>query len=98
MGTGGLMRTEYHLVFFSAKILALSFLIISPVNSQDPDQSIIDVNNITSWVGSNGFHDWRYGFPSHEKAGTDHFLKVRQVPFSVKDYYGEVKYLMKIRR
>ncbi|MGE5847541.1 MAG: hypothetical protein ACM34O_12505 [Ignavibacteria bacterium] len=42
------MRTEFHLVFISAKILAFSFLIISPVNSQDPEQSIMDVNNITS--------------------------------------------------
>ncbi len=24
----------------------------------DPAQSVININNITSWVGDNGFHDW----------------------------------------
>ena len=24
----------------------------------NPASSVVDINNITSWVGSDGFHDW----------------------------------------
>jgi len=28
------------------------------IYAKDPEQSIIDLSNITSWVSNNGFHDW----------------------------------------
>lgn len=40
------------------KILFLLVIFISPVFSQNPEQSIMDINNITLWVRNDGFHDW----------------------------------------
>ncbi len=40
------------------KILVVSILIFSSAKAQDPQQSLIDISNITSWVRNNGFHDW----------------------------------------
>lgn len=42
----------------------------------DPDQSLININNITSWVRQDGFHDWLVGgnwngsFPINHYIGT----------------------------
>ncbi len=43
---------------YCSKFLAVSFLIFSQANAQNPKQSLIDVGNITTWVANNGFHDW----------------------------------------
>jgi len=69
------MRVKFQSDFLISRIIILSFLIISPLRSQNPEQSIIDVNNITSWVGSDGYHDWLYGFPGHEKSWNGSFPK-----------------------
>jgi hypothetical protein len=52
------MKNQYYsLVFFVAAIqFALPF--ITPGQSQNPKQSLINVGNITSWVSEEGFHDW----------------------------------------
>jgi len=39
-------------------VLIIAFLYNSPLFSQDPKQSVINVSKITSWVEDNGFHDW----------------------------------------
>ncbi len=40
-------------------VFLFSFVLFTSNNfAQDPTQSLIDVSNITSWVGDNGFHDW----------------------------------------
>ena len=35
-----------------------NLLISTPIYSQDPTQSLINVSKITSWVDNSGFHDW----------------------------------------
>ncbi len=45
-------------IFISRKILYCLLIFISPSFCQNPKQSIMDINNITLWVGDNGFHDW----------------------------------------
>jgi hypothetical protein len=40
------------------KSLLITLILISPVYSQNPKQSIIDINDITLWIGDDGFHDW----------------------------------------
>ncbi len=42
--------------FFLIKILLIDLFLFASLYGQNPDQSVIDVNNITSWIGSNGFH------------------------------------------
>jgi hypothetical protein len=43
--------------------------------STDPEQSVVDINNITSWVKNDGFHDWvvasswNGSFPRGDAAG-----------------------------
>jgi Secretion system C-terminal sorting domain len=39
-------------------ILFLILVYIIPLYSQNPNQSIMDINNITLWVRNDGFHDW----------------------------------------
>ena len=39
-------------------IFFIILLLTSSAFAQDPEQSLIDVSNITSWVASEGYHDW----------------------------------------
>ena len=39
-------------------IFFIILLLSSSAFAQDPEQSLIDVSNITSWVASEGYHDW----------------------------------------
>ena len=48
-------KMERFPVFFMKMILLISLLVTS-VQAQDPEQSVINVNNITSWVRNDGFH------------------------------------------
>ncbi len=62
-------------LFRLIKIISLTTFLLVPLYGQNPNQSVIDVNNITSWVSSNGFHpaivtlgdvgggDWNGTFP-----------------------------------
>jgi hypothetical protein len=45
--------------FRSVFILFIMFTIT--VTAQNPTQSLMDINNITSWVKNDGFHDWLVG-------------------------------------
>lgn len=49
-------------IYYPLKIFRLLFVLIlllsSSAAAQDPEQSLISVSNITSWVGSDGYHDW----------------------------------------
>ncbi len=40
------------------KISILIFILSITIPAQNPKQSIINVSNITSWVGDDGYHDW----------------------------------------
>jgi hypothetical protein len=49
-------------IFDTDKILKLVILLLLIINvpliAQNPTQSLINVNNITSWVRDDGYHDW----------------------------------------
>jgi hypothetical protein len=65
-------RTYFQLTFYTGKrmkgskltfrfiiLFYLAHLLIStPIYSQDPTQSLINVSKITSWVDNRGIHDW----------------------------------------
>jgi len=34
------------------------FILSITISAQNPKQSLINVSNITSWVGDDGYHDW----------------------------------------
>lgn len=50
------METESKYKCFSLFLFSLVF--ISTIHSQDPEQSVMDINNIISWVRNDGYHDW----------------------------------------
>ena len=52
------MRNPLKTIEFIFTVLFISFFISSPLKSQDPKQSLINVGNITSWVSDEGFHKW----------------------------------------
>jgi hypothetical protein len=52
------MRYKFLVSSFFIRIIFLFFLLTFPLHSQDPEQSVININNITSWIGNNGFHPW----------------------------------------
>ena len=43
---------KYLLTLFFTVILSI------PIQGQDPEQSIMNINNITEWISPDGFHDW----------------------------------------
>ncbi len=56
------------------KTFVLIILLISTIRSQDPLESVMDINNVSSWVKNDGFHDWLIdksynGAFSHGKSG-----------------------------
>jgi len=57
------------------KVYLLTIFLFSSLHGQDPEQSIIDVNNITSWIRNDGFHDWLLGIPGYEKKWNGTFPK-----------------------
>ncbi len=44
----------------TAILIILTTLHSVNLNAQvnNPEQSVVDINNITSWVSSSGYHDW----------------------------------------
>ncbi len=52
------MKYRYLWSDFFIRLIFFFFILTSTLQSQDPEQSIINVNNITSWVRNDGFHDW----------------------------------------
>ena len=43
---------------FYLKILFLLVIFISSIFSQNPEQSIMDINNMTLWIREDGIHNW----------------------------------------
>ncbi|MGE5806507.1 MAG: T9SS type A sorting domain-containing protein [Ignavibacteria bacterium] len=68
------MKTAALLKCFQ-KIIILAILLESSSRSQNPEQSIMDVNNITSWVRNDGFHDWLIRIPSNKEGWNGLFPK-----------------------
>jgi hypothetical protein len=68
------MRTESKFVFIF-KVIITALLFPFSLYCQNPAQSIIDVNNITSWVRNDGFHDWLFGFSGFQKRWNGSFPK-----------------------
>jgi hypothetical protein len=55
------MKNPYITSGFFTAVLSLSLLINPTSNAQDPNQSVINISKITSWVKDDGFHDWIVG-------------------------------------
>ena len=52
------MKLIYSALKIFKPLLLIIFLTSYTVLAQNPEQSIIDASNITSWVEDNGFHHW----------------------------------------
>lgn len=55
------MKNKFFSAIFFITIILLSVLVNTPLYSQNPKQSVINVSKITSWVSEEGFHDWIVG-------------------------------------
>jgi hypothetical protein len=55
------MKNQNISVDLIISIILFTLLLSTPLQSQNPKQSIINVGNITSWVSEEGFHDWIVG-------------------------------------
>ena len=55
------MKNQYFSLVFFIAMIQFALLFNSPIQSQDPKQSVINVSKITSWVTEEGFHDWIVG-------------------------------------
>ncbi|MFZ0455752.1 MAG: hypothetical protein WAM24_18540 [Ignavibacteriaceae bacterium] len=78
------------------KIFLSALLFVIPVHSQDPGQSIMDINNITLRIGADGFHDWLV-----ESEGVYFLIPIlRELPELNLQivFYGEEKFLTAMRK
>jgi hypothetical protein len=55
------MKNQYFSLVFFISIILIALLLNTPLRSQNPKLSLINVGKITSWISDHGFHNWIVG-------------------------------------